>query len=509
MSQYEAEDIAQRYLQMKHGGGNVSAKGQYALSHLLRDVTGPGLTEDVVKEVWHSIADFIVETFAKKKGVVVPGLATFSLFKKTFVKVFRPAASFKSELSCMMPATAPEVPCMQLPHTVIAVKAAVAQEKVDMVLKRIILQLGHEARNGGNLCVPLGGLGIFWSRANSFGFNFNKKPMKAAERKKTLRERALAKKRAAEEDALLEAELAAEVNAQADGEEPATQNNQEEDPGDSMANLENARDALDDLSLEQQLDREVLDGQGEMSLNDILEKYAQDTPEARRLTLQQKKQQAAIEEAAYRRENHLPAFLIPDRHRGRQFNVAERQKNEKVLEGLLEEELAKSEELAARQQEQLLLRHQRAELEHRAKLLRKKRQQKEVLADMARQAEEKRKRDIEEEHNRRMLVNPDAGRAIPQQIDPDKREVAKIQGELRQLLDQQVLEKKIAKRMEKKKTVQQERYFLDSLHRQLVQDRNYRQKQKLKNKHDLMANWEKQASVAKKYAEVRKKMYVQ
>ena len=217
----------------------------------------------------------------------------------------------------------------------------------------------------------------------------------------------------------------------------------------------------------------------------------------------------AIEEAAYRRENNLPAFLIPDRHRGRAFAAEERAVMEKKQLGHFEEELARNEELAARQQEQILLRHQRAELEHRAKLLRKKRQQKEVLADMARQAEEKRKRDIEEEHNRRMLVNPDPSRAIPQQVDPDKRAVTKIQGELRQLLDQQVLEKKIAKRIEKKKTVQQERYFLDSLHRQLVQDRNYRQKEKMRNKKALMADWEKAAVLAKKNADVRKTMYMQ
>ena len=132
-----------------------------------------------------------------------------------------------------------------------------------------------------------------------------------------------------------------------------------------------------------------------------------------------------------------------------------------------------------------------------------------VLADMARQAEEKRKRDIEEEHNRRMLVNSDPARAIPQQVDPDRKVVSKIQGELRQLLDQQVLEKKIAKRIEKKKQVQQERYFLDSLHRQLVQDRNYRQKEKLRTKQELMSDWEKQATLAKKNAQVRKQMYMQ
>ena len=197
-AEFEAEDVASRYLQMKHGAGAVNSKGQYALSHLLGDVMGPGITEDNIKSVWFAIADFVVEMLAKKKGVVIPNLATFSLFKKTNGKVFRPAASFRSELSCMLPPTAPEVTCMQLPLTVIAVKAGVAQEKVSNVLKRVILQLGHQARNGANLCVVLGGLGVFWSRANSFGFNFNKKPMKSEERKLTLRERALAKKQAAE-----------------------------------------------------------------------------------------------------------------------------------------------------------------------------------------------------------------------------------------------------------------------------------------------------------------------
>ncbi len=53
------------------------------------------------------------------------------------------------------------------------------------------------------------------------------------------------------------------------------------------------------------------------------------------------------------------------------------------------------------------------------------------------------------------------------------------------------------------------RYFLDSLHRQLVQDRNFRMKEKLKTKADLMNDWEKSAKNAKKNAEVRKQMFMQ
>ena len=275
MADYDADDVANRYLQMHLGGATVSAKSQYTLSHLLGDITGPGITEDVIKSVWFGIADFVVETLAaKKKGVVVPGLATFSLFKKTFQKVFRPAPSFKSELSCMLPPNAPELPCMQLPLTVIAVKAAVSQDKVEAVLKRVIMQLGHQARNGANLSVPLGGLGVFWSRANSFGFNFNRKPQMAEERKLTLRERALAKKRAAEE-AEAEAEAAAEYEEGVDAEQDRLgaemgggSNNQD---GNSTG-LDSGRDALDEEMVERQLDREVLDGQGKMSMDEILEK---------------------------------------------------------------------------------------------------------------------------------------------------------------------------------------------------------------------------------------------
>ena len=396
---------------------------------------------------------------------------------------------------------------MQLPITAIAVKAAVAQEKVGNVLKRIILQLGHQARNGANLQVGLGGLGIFWSRANSFGFNFNKVPQKAEVRKLTLKERALAKKRQAEEEAALrEAEEAAATAELDEAENAHGSNNQDGSEGAPFTGRDDMGDALDN-AMEQALDREVLDKAGKMSMSDILDKYTQENPEVKARTLAQRKAEEAIEEAAYRRENHLPAFLIPDRHRGRKFNEPQRKATEEVLEKLFEEDLAKTEELAQRQQEQILLRHQRAELEHRAKLLRKKRLQKEVLADMAKQAEDKRKRDLDEEHNRRMMVNADPARAIPQQVDPDRQVVTKIQGELRTLLDQQVLEKKIAQRIEKKKTVQQERYFLDSLHRQLVQDRNYRQKEKLRTKKELMSEWDKAATLAKKNKELRKQMY--
>lgn len=496
-----ASDVADQYLKLNQMGIASISKNQYALNHMLADVVGPGLTEDIAKAVWFAIADFIVEMLSKKKGVIIPHLATFSIFKKTFEKVFRPAATFKSELSCMLAPKAPEVPCLQLPLTAIAIKAAVAQEKVEAVLKRAILQLGHQARNGATLAVTFGGLGMFWSRSNSFGFNFNRKPQKVEERKLTLKERALRKKAAAEE-----AERLAQAQAEFEAEENETIRQNSNQDASGVPSTE--PDALDQ-ALEEQLDQQALRGPEQLNMDEIMEKYHKESPANVAQTIAQRKAQKAIEENEYRCKNHLPAFLIPDRHRGRQFNVEQCAANEQLVENLFKEELAKDEELATRQKEQILLRHQRAELEHRAKILRKKRQQKEVLADMAQQAEERRKRDFEADQRRRLMVNPDPSRSIPQQRDPDRKVITKIQGELRQLLDHQVLEKKIAQRIEKKKTVQQERYFLDSLHRQLVQDRNFRHKEKMRVNENLRSEWTKATEYAKKNEQVRKSMYLQ
>ena len=155
-------------------------------------------------------------------------------------------------------------------------------------------------------------------------------------------------------------------------------------------------------------------------------------------------------------------------------------------------DLKESQERVDKQERDIQLRRERAELDHRAKLERLRRRKEHNLEILGTLAEEKRIRDKEAAYDHRMQRDPDPGRTIPQQIDPDAQALAQVKHELRGELDKLILQKKITKRMDEKNRLKEERFFLDNLHQELLDDHRYRRSLKKEVNKDLRTEWERQ-----------------
>merc|ERR1712025_1512500 len=148
-----------------------------------------------------------------------------------------------------------------------------------------------------------------------------------------------------------------------------------------------------------------------------------------------------------------------------------------------------------KQERDIQLRRERAELDNRAKLERVRRRKEHNLEILGTLAEEKRIRDKEAAYDHRMQRDPDPGRSIPQQIDPDAQAVAKVKQELRGELDKLILQNKITKRMEEKNRLKEERFFLDNLHQELLDDHRHRRAVKKETNKHLRMEWERQTEM--------------
>lgn len=198
-----------------------------------------------------------------------------------------------------------------------------------------------------------------------------------------------------------------------------------------------------------------------------------------------------------RKERALPKFLQPDRFRGRQTSSALRAV---VLEQRYEDlaaDLQESQERIDKQERDIELRRERSELEHRAKLERLRRRKEQNLEVLGTMAEEKRIRDKEAAYDHRMQRDPDPSRSIPQQIDPDAKALTQVKHELRNELDKLILQKKITKRIGEKDRLKQERFFLDNLHQELLDDHRHRRAVKSKTNKHLRAEWERQNEMSR------------
>merc|ERR1712025_540088 len=148
-----------------------------------------------------------------------------------------------------------------------------------------------------------------------------------------------------------------------------------------------------------------------------------------------------------------------------------------------------------KQERDIQLRRERAELDNRAKLERVRRRKEHNLEILGTLAEEKRIRDKEAAYDHRMQRDPDPGRSIPQQIDPDAKALMQVKHELRGELDKLILQNKITKRMEEKNRLKEERFFLDNLHQELLDDHRYRRALKKDVNKNLRMEWERQTEM--------------
>ena len=198
-----------------------------------------------------------------------------------------------------------------------------------------------------------------------------------------------------------------------------------------------------------------------------------------------------------RNMRELPKFLQKDKFRGRQTAAALRAV---VLEQRYEDlaaELQESQDRIDKQERNIALRRERAELEHRAKLERLRRRKEQNLEVLATMAEEKRIRDKEAAYDHRMQRDPDPSRTIPQQIEPDAEALQTVKRELRGELDKLILNNKITKRLEEKNRLKEERFFLDNLHQELLDDHRHRRIVKKETFKQMRSEWERQIEMSR------------
>jgi hypothetical protein len=441
------------------------------MHNLYKDVSIGSLDEDTLKVVWTALSDFIFSKLSENKGVSIENFGVFARFR-TGSLLWRPAAEFKKNLSCMEPSNAPQFPVMKLPFSAIAVGAGVPQDTAVAAIKRMVAELATQARNGLTLTISFGKLGTLWSRGRSVGFRFAK-TRTARTRKGSRRS---SRTRSGQQQQQQQQQAAAEVQNPEPIANPAKESAPEPEDKEEITSTDTA----------------VLDKAEEESL-----------PTDLSILQPQKQYKKTVLEAIRAREpekrpkRDLPAFLRPDRFRGRQTSAALRaqaQENQyEHLAALLAEQQTR---LDARDHD-IALRNERAELRHRANLERKQREKATNFKLLAQLAEEKRVRDREAEYDHRMLRDPAPEMAIPQEIDPPKDLVAQVKADLRGELDKQVLENRIRLRKKQKDTLKQERYLLDSLHQELVEDHIHRAKEKRATTKRLQEEWARQSELSR------------
>lgn len=171
-----AQDVVARLQRRIMPVGGSQLGKPYGMHNLLHDCKTGMITEDVLKRVWSSLTDYIYEKLnqPQPRGVVITDFGTFSRFKTGHL-LFRAAPEFKKNLSLIEPSNAPQVPSLNLPYTAVAIPAQVTQDTASIAVRRMVQELAVQARNGLTLTIPMGRLGVLWSRGRTVGFRFETK----------------------------------------------------------------------------------------------------------------------------------------------------------------------------------------------------------------------------------------------------------------------------------------------------------------------------------------------
>jgi hypothetical protein len=195
----------------------------------------------------------------------------------------------------------------------------------------------------------------------------------------------------------------------------------------------------------------------------------------------------------------LPRFLVPEHRPHAQVRLEQLNQGRAAAvsnayerhQRALEDERRRLE----RRNEEIARRRKRSENAHRSKMkiaMRKKEANRDFIIA---QATEKRRLDAQQAESRRFLTDPDPARCMPMAVaatEKERRNAAKVQRNLRRALDKQVRDKQRAARVKREEDVAEQRYFLNCVHEQLVNDRAARRQRTVATQQALRQEWEQQ-----------------
>jgi len=194
----------------------------------------------------------------------------------------------------------------------------------------------------------------------------------------------------------------------------------------------------------------------------------------------------------------LPTFLVPDLNQSAYTNDKLRGISNKrdvavqIAYNRHQDSIRLEQQRLNDQHRAIANRQRQADTAHRTKHRQFKEDQAQYLQTLLSHAKSKRDHDTSERHRRRTMRDPDPSRVMPQEGDKDWNRHEKIKHSLRHTLDRQVKLRKERKDREKRVDVAEQRFFLDCVQKQLMEDRTRRRDITNKQNTMLQEEWRKQ-----------------
>lgn len=209
----------------------------------------------------------------------------------------------------------------------------------------------------------------------------------------------------------------------------------------------------------------------------------------------------------------LPAFLVPDLNQSVYTNEKLKQISSKrdvaveIAYKRHQDSIRDEQARLAYQHKSISNRLKQSDVAYRLKRTQNQDDQAQYLETLLDQAKAKKDADQREHYNRRTMRDPDPAKVMPQEGDKDWTKHETIKHSLRRTLDRQVNLRKQRKETEKRVDVAEQRFFLDCVQKQLMDDRRKRRDIKIKQNSMLQDEWRKQKDLNAVKNQYLKKLY--
>jgi len=454
--------------------------------------------------LWTEMCSIIANKLRKKKGIRVPNFARFTFLKKAKNKqICLFERTFKNGLRTHGLPNPQEVPCSDLNYVELSRRVGITKDACITTLGHVIKYISGLAYQGERLELRLKEVGVFWAKSSAIGFRYLS-PAQAAALTRSKRSAvgghsdqfSLTGQAAGSNNAALQQPGGSErvpppgsiSDEEALPEEdvvPAAKNAGPESSSMPPPAPSAARTPLLSSQRVTKAKGSTWGGPGEVSEPSEAERLLQS------LQLDREKSRSG-------KNSVLPVFLVPDLNQSAYTNnklrgiTNKRDVAVKIAYQRHQDSIRTEQERLNDQHRAIADRHKQANFSHQMKRRQFKEDQAQYLQTLLSQAKDKRDSDVRERYRRRTMRDPDPSRMMPQEGDKDWNRHEKIKSSLRRTLDRQVNLRKQRKDMEKRVDIAEQRFFLDCVQKQLMEDRTRRRDITSKQNSMLQDEWRKQ-----------------
>lgn len=456
----------------------------YQLQHLFQDVPEANET------AWNAASEFIATTMAKGKGVRIRGFGRFSMQKRDLTKkVFRLDARFKNGIRTKEYPIPPEVSLTEMNYVWVASRAGCSKDAAKAAIEKCFARIGLLVRSNETISCEMPGVGVLWSKNMLLDFRFNVEGDDIAEDPDAARNRQ---------------KLGGMSSTQAQLQKASGMSSSFELGASKPAGMRRPGTLKSDAELKP-ADQRVPTPKARA----VQYGFSPAVPETKSLPepspldqlLAQRGRRPAKGFSAKKGESSgdmsmLPTFLVPEVRPAaqRRLEKATAVRDEAINLAYQRHHaiLTRERQALSKQEAEIKARRSRSEAAHRAKVQDAQRKRLENRDYVLSQANEKKSKDKKSHDARRFLTDPDPALVMPQGSLVNVQDVHRVQKHLRKALDKQVRDKRRSERRAKEQDVREQRFFLDCVHKQLVEDRLKRRDRKNATQNMLQEEWHKQ-----------------